>query len=325
MSTGPIPYRLRFRFRVLKPLTIEQSKHQFAIGPHAAELSSRDETVPISKSEWLIINVRGLASLEEATELARRLKIATEISSVASREGIDTGTDLPTSGIGAGIKKEMLDEHGVDVRNNIHGLDIFPDLDNVRFINFAGKASITKAPDPFLSDIGRFVEDSSTLSPPLANVVLLLNFALMRTEPVAQIVFAVSAVEMLGQNLEWSASQKRLLADLAVKAHESAIGSVEEREEVAAAIRSSLHRLSLRQGVMRLLDTLGLPLRTQWDQLYAERSKLVHGAEPQAGADYSSLAFRTVSLCGRILLTAIAQEVPAAAKHVDTFYPLEQT
>jgi hypothetical protein len=31
---------------------------------------------------------------------------------------------------------------------------------------------------------------------------------------------------------------------------------------------------------------------------------------------------RTVNLCGQILLTRVAQEVPAIKKHVDTFYPL---
>ena len=93
------------------------------------------------------------------------------------------------------------------------------------------------------------------------------------------------------------------------------------RQEVADAIRKSLHRLTLRQGVFRLLDRLGLVhLKKPWDDLYAERSTLVHGLAPQPGADYSTLAHRTVSLCGQVLLKAVAAEIPMADRHSTRLY-----
>jgi hypothetical protein len=77
----------------------------------------------------------------------------------------------------------------------------------------------------------------------------------------------------------------------------------------------------LRQGVFRLLDRLGLQhLKKSWDDLYAERSTLVHGLAPQPGADYGDLAHRTVSLCGQILLKAAAAEIPQADRHVTRMY-----
>ena len=97
--------------------------------------------------------------------------------------------------------------------------------------------------------------------------------------------------------------------------------SAVDREEVADAIRKSLHRLTLRQGVFRLLDRLALAhLKRRWDDLYAERSTLVHGLAPKPGGDYGDLAFRTISLCGQILLTAVAAEIPLADRHVARFY-----
>jgi len=132
----------------------------------------------------------------------------------------------------------------------------------------------------------------------------------MQREPVAQIVFAVSAVEMLGQDEAWSENQKRLLETLSIDAREANIGSIEERTEVALALTKSIHRLSLRQGVLRLLDRLGLShLKKEWDSLYGERSALVHGLAPRPGVEYSTLAYRTVSLCGQILTKAIATEI----------------
>jgi hypothetical protein len=155
------------------------------------------------------------------------------------------------------------------------------------------------------------------------DVVLLLNYALMRPEPVARIVFAVSAVETLGQREKWTAAQSCLIGELASAARSSAAGSADERAEVADAIERGLHGLSLRQGVRRLLESLELAsLKKPWDALYKERSALVHGLAPRPGADYHSLAERTVNSCGCILLKYVAREVPSADAHVDGCYPL---
>lgn len=96
-----------------------------------------------------------------------------------------------------------------------------------------------------------------------------MNYALTRPDPVAMIVFAVSAVEMLGRDETWSIEQRTML-DAAAKAVENAsIGTEGERAEVAEAIRRDTYKLSLRQGVLRLLSTLGLNhLKKKWDAPY---------------------------------------------------------
>jgi hypothetical protein len=150
-----------------------------------------------------------------------------------------------------------------------------------------------------------------------------MNYALTRSDPVAMIVFAVSAVEMLGQEEQWSEAQIQLLAQLADAAEKCSSNSIDERREVAEAIRRNFHKLSLRQGVIRLLVSLNLNLlKKKWDELYNERSTLVHGLAPRPGIDYGDLASRTMGLCGRILLTAVAREVEGADKHLDKFYPV---
>ncbi len=126
-------------------------------------------------------------------------------------------------------------------------------------------------------------------------------------------------MESLGQDEGWSQDQKLLLRELAAAAEQSATDTDAERHEVADA--KSLHRLTLRQGVFRVLARLGLQhLKKAWDDLYAERSTLVHGLAPQPGADYGDLAHRTVSLCGQVLLKAAATEIPQADRHVVRMY-----
>lgn len=322
---APVTYRARLRFRVQKKLNIDDAKRLLTVAGREVVLSGAEGTKPIKELEWLVLNARGFSSAEDARDFGYKLRVALEVSSVANRLGVDPGRGLPTSAVGQSVRQVAEEQFGVTLRNNVHGLDVFPDDPNSRIISFEGRGTVLAGADGFLADVGELHATAATMSQRATDVVLLLNFALMRTEAVAQIVFAVSAVEMLGQDETWSRDQKRLLRDLAQAARQSSVGSEEERCEVAEAIAKSLHRLTLRQGVFRLLDRLGLAhLKKPWDALYSERSSLVHGLAPQPGADHSDLAHRTLNLCGHILLKAVAAELPAADKHAEKMYPVQR-
>jgi hypothetical protein len=76
-----------------------------------------------------------------------------------------------------------------------------------------------------------------------------------------------------------------------------------ERQEVAHAIRRGIHRIGLRQGVMRVLDSIGLKhLRPEWDRIYTHRSGLFHGTLKFRKDQIDQLALDTETLCGRIVL-----------------------
>jgi hypothetical protein len=317
----PPRYRARLRFRVLKKLDIDAREHRFPVAGREAILEPGMPDRAIRDSEWLIINARDFSTEEEARQFARRLRAALEISAVATRLGIDAGRrDLPTSGLGEAYRRRIKEQTGMSVRDNIHGIDVFVDDPSIGFFNIQGTGTVRANPELFLRDLDALHGAAVGLSPRAHDILLLLNSALMQPDPVAQIVFAFSAVEMLGQEETWSANQKSLLEQMAVAAESASTGSPDERHEVAEAIRK-LHRLTLRQGVVRMLDHLRLShLKGDWDRLYSERSTLVHGLAPQPGADYGDLARRTMSLCGRILLKRIASEVPLANQHVETYY-----
>jgi hypothetical protein len=114
--------------------------------------------------------------------------------------------------------KDALAQEGAHVRDNIHGLDVLPDHPNTRIFTMSATGIVRAVPDPFLSDLDEIVRAAVTPSQRVAAVILLLNYALLRPEPVAQIVFAVSAVESLGQGESWSKDQKALLSEIAAAA-----------------------------------------------------------------------------------------------------------
>lgn len=316
-------FRVRFRFRVQKKLSLEQTKRRLTVAGREVILSPQMPDTNIADSEWLVMNARGFESVHDAEEFAQKLKASTEFSSAITRLGTNAGVDKPTSGFGKVVKDKFREEHGVLLRDNVHGIDVFPDDPNTRIAIISATGTVRSAPDPFLSDIDELYGLVDNASPRARDIILLMNYALTRTDPVAMIVIAVSAVEMLGQHEKWSAAQVQLIADTADAAEKSSTGTAQERGEVAEAIRRGIQKLSLRQGVLRLLKSLELGhLKRKWDDLYSERSTLVHGLAPQPGVDYGDLGFRTMSLCGRILLTEVAREVSGANKHLEKFYPV---
>lgn len=311
-------YRARFRFRVAKRLNLADTKYPFMVAGCEALLQAPSEGISIQDSEWLVINTRGFADETDARMFGQNLQMALHLASAVTRLGLDPGQDRPTSGLGQHVKQQIADKTGAKVRDNVHGLDVFVDDPNVTIFDFQATGTVRAGPNPFLVHAAELHGAVEGITDEARDIVLLLNFALMRPEPVAQIIFCISAVEMLGLEEQWTAAQKVLLKQLASSVQEMAIGSDLERIEVADAIQRALHRISLRQG----LDRLNLShLRKSWDAIYGERSKLVHGLAPVPGARYDDLAGATVNLCGQILLTRVAQEIPAIKRHVDTFYP----
>lgn len=316
-------YRARIRFRVAKNLNVTDSKYPFTVAGREALLQAPTEESSIQDSDWLVINTRGFADDADARSYGQNLQMALHLASAVTRLGVDPGLDLPTSGLAKRIKLHLAEATGAMVRDNVHGLDVFVDDPSVTIFSFQGTGVVRANPDLFLMHTAELHDSVSGMTEEARDIVLLLNFALMRPEPVAQIIFSISAVEMLGQEEQWSNDQKTMLKQLAGAVQGMTLGSTVERGEVADAIQRAVHRISLRQGVFRLLDRLNLShLRKSWDSIYGERSKLVHGLAPMPGARYDDLAGRTLNLCGQILLTRVAQEVPKIKKHLDMFYPL---
>lgn len=302
-------------------MNLPDAQHHLEIAGREVRLSAVNGEALIKDSDWLVMNVVGLPTYEEAKEFGLRLKASVELAAAATRLGADVGRDLATASLAQSVKDHVFRETGAIVRDNVHGLDVFEDDPNVAFLSVSGTGTVMAKADRFLALATEIHGSAVGLSQRAQDVLLLLNFALMRSDAVAQIVFAFSAVEALGQEESWTPAQQEVLGALATAARGSSTASEDEREEIAQAIEKGLYRLSLRQGVMRLLERLGLSqLRSEWDRLYSQRSTLVHGVAPYPGATYDELAYRAMNLCGLILLRAAAREIPELDRHVEMYY-----
>ena len=91
----------------------------------------------------------------------------------------------------------------------------------------------------------------------------------------------------------------------------------DELNEIADALQR-MHRISLRQGVFRLLKENGLEdYRSCWDDVYGKRSGLFHGTLVLDRHETNRLATDTVKLCVTIVLTILRNRgvaLPSIAK-----------
>ena len=92
-------------------------------------------------------------------------------------------------------------------------------------------------------------------------------------------------------------------------------------DEKGRATMASLARLTCE--VYLLVDPAAGKPRDRFNNLVAlnaagERDLQERGLDD---AEYVKLAHRVMTLCGRIVLTAVAREIPNANALVDTFYP----
>src|SRR4051812_17744570 len=123
-------FRARYRFRLGKKLNLSTKKHQLTLGIHSAELSPQEADKDIRDTDWLVINARGIRTKKTASHLARRIKGASELAALCARVGIDSGVDRPTAGIGASVREQARTQ-GTEIRDNVHGIDVFRDQGNV--------------------------------------------------------------------------------------------------------------------------------------------------------------------------------------------------
>jgi hypothetical protein len=135
-------FRVRFRFWVQKKLDLKETECRLTVAGREILLSAQMPDVSIADSEWLVMNVRGIESETAASDFARRLKASSELSSAVARLGINSGVDMPTSGFGQIVRDDLKAKHGIVLRDNVHGIDVFADDPNIRIGQFSATGTV---------------------------------------------------------------------------------------------------------------------------------------------------------------------------------------
>jgi hypothetical protein len=242
---------------------------------------SQENGQQLADAKWVLLKARGFAGEKEANDFGAQLGTIIELAGVCCRLGVDVGgQDRPMLSMNEAFARSLgLLESNERLYPNVHGLAVLPDDDSVRFPVVKAEGRSHFDPVWFEGALTELAAGQQQVQlSAAAQGVRVLNLALINPQPLAQVVLAISAVEALGQDETWTEVQTALLADLAAQVEAGPSGQDVERKEVVAALRRGMHRVGLRQGVMRVLDGLGLRhMGKEWDRVYALRSDLFHG------------------------------------------------
>lgn len=309
-------FKVRLRVLMGKSLTSDQTVLRVAVDGQNVEIKSQKVDEPLRHAKWVLFISGGFTSEPAARLFGERLKSIVSIAGVCTRNGIDVGEDRATSQMSQDWAREVgLIGQDDRMHPNVHGLLIHPDDGLSRFLNIHGSGVVTSDPVSFLGaieELGRAVPLPSVTA---SAAVRILNLALKSAEPLTQVVLAISVVEALGQDEKWTENQKEMLSGLARSAEKDE--SVEGKE-VADAVRRGMHRIGLRQGVLRVLSRLGLEdLKKDWDRLYKDRSGVFHGTQQLAEHEMHDLAQSALTLCGRIVVALLRRDgvtIPTVTK-----------
>lgn len=315
-------YGARLRFRSTKGLSSDATSISFEFHDFTAELLAAPDGKTLRDSSWFILRIRNFPSHGAAKEVGGKLRTALQLASIRRFWGVDVGEDKVTSALFRGITDELA-EDGQFVRSNVHGLDIYEDRPGTSWFWMEGRGSVSVQPEGLIDEVSRLFGSVPPVEPDGFDAVRLLNEALISQEAAAQLVLAIAAVEHLAQGEQWTDTQRAALERLAVATEADPILTPDERFEVAEMLRKSLHRMSVRQSQRRLLLELGLgDLWKSWDDLYGRRSAILHGLTYSSNATRSTMVHPALSLCGRIVLTAMARHIQGAADNLDVVMPL---
>lgn len=302
-------FQARLRVYMQTPFVTVEPMLTTVIDGKRVEIVSADGELPLSRSHWVVFRCGGFATQEDAQEFGEKLRIILRTASICCMWGIDLGREIydPRPSLFYNRPRPLGDPLN-KIHQDVHGLLIVEDIPDLTFVYLEGRRSLQAPPGELLSAINDLSNVDPKLSPDTLNGLRLINQALINTQPLAQLVLAISAVEALGQDQKWTKGQRRLLTNLSESVRADDSLSEDERLEVVAMLDRS-HRIGLRQGVKRVLARLGLSdLIGEWDRIYGVRSGIFHGTGRADAIDVSKTAFEATRLCGRIILALAARD-----------------
>jgi hypothetical protein len=323
-SSGSQTYLFRLQFRLGKRLTDTDPSVEMTIGGRVLKLRPKVDAGALKDSDELVILGEGFPDADSAQEFGVRLQRALALVAARRHLGTDIGHD-PASRFqfGAAIT-DAAAAQGITIHSATDGLMVYPDDGSVLLMGMKMTAVVSTPVQPIISDLEALIDRAGKIEGVELDATLLLNAALMNSEPLAQLALSVAAVEMLAGRQKWSTAQLGALARLheLAKNLEGLTGS--EYDEVLKA-SEGLRNFGVNESCRRLIRELGRDdLLPEWKRLYSARSQIFHGARYPTRQQIAEAAQLSKALAARIILAAAERFVPSATNGVEENYPIPE-
>ena len=323
-SSGSQTYLFRLQFRLGKRLTDTDSSIEMTIGGQVLKLMPKVGAGALKDSDELLIVGKGFPDAGSAHDFGVRLQRALALVAARRHLGADIGHD-PASRLqfGASVTNAATAQ-GITIHSASDGLMVYPDDGSVLLLGANITAFVSTPLQPIISDLEALIDRVGRIEGVELEATLLLNAALMNSEPLAQLALSVAAVEMLAGRQKWSTAQLGALTRLHEFAKNLEGLDRSEHEEVLKA-SEGLRNFGVNESCRRLIRELGRDdLLPEWKRLYSARSQIFHGARYPARHQIAEAANLSKALAARIILAAAERLVPSATNGVEENYPIPE-
>jgi hypothetical protein len=309
-------FRLRFNFPESYRIDSDADKLELLVLPPKERiiLSSGAIGKPIKDYAHVAVIGSLYISEDEAKAAAEKSKRAFLYWAIEQRLGIDFGDGKQRSAV-TNIGLAMLQkQYGFPCRNDIHGIDVYEHVENLRFVSVNAKVIAGKNPSNLIGAFQREYQNSRQLTEKqlLASEIYTTSFFDISAR--SRFITLVTAVEALLEPVKHSDDVEALVEDFKVRAQKlevdggvknSIVGSLErlKYQSISQAGRLLTHRL--------LPDELfdGQTSADFFSRSYDLRSRLLHeGAIKEKEVDILRLANVMEAFVNKLLLAALNSE-----------------
>ncbi len=310
-------YNFRVRFNLANGLRINSDESKIELGNHPSGVTlflvSGQTGVPIKECPRVAVTGKGFDTIEEAQLAAENCKRTLLYWAVKFRHGIDLGDGRQRSlATNAGLAL-LEQEHGCPFRNDIHGIDVYKHIENLKFIHVDMQAVAQKNPDHLIEAFKQEKSLDRKLSEKQALACEIYSSSWFDVSFRSRFITLVTAIEALVTQEEHPAEVGKF-----VKSAKSELKSLPIQDDVKVSINGSLERLrfqSISQAgkllVQRLLPDAqyqGMSACDYFTKCYGLRSQILHNGVADGNEDMLQLANATEEFVANLLLASLGSE-----------------
>ncbi|HEY9268202.1 MAG TPA: hypothetical protein VIO39_01965 [Methylotenera sp.] len=307
-------FNFRFRFNLPNGFRIDSDDEKIELIRLNSEikltLASGQTGVSIKECPRAVVTGNGFSTFEEAQVIAEKVKQILLVWSVKYRHGIDLGDGRQRNSFTKAGLAFLEMEHGCPIKNDIHGIDVFEHVENLKFIHVDMQAAMQKHPESLVKIFHDEINVERSITPKQELACELYASSWFDVSYRSRFITLVTAIEALieqhehtSEVTEWVRSAKNSLTLLSLP------------DEVTASVRGSLERLRYqsislagRELVKCLLPSTqfqGMDAEKFFKKCYTLRSEILHNGAPPQDIDMLQAANEAEEFVAKLLLSSL--------------------
>jgi|WetSurMetagenome_2_1015567.scaffolds.fasta_scaffold36885_5 hypothetical protein len=305
-------YRLRFFVHAKGVITHPEKRYDLKLPNGTKALLSTLDAESIGEGKELVISGGGFKTEESACSIGKVVKDSVLMTGVKLRIGVDTGKEKTSGWVNPTIKNEVLNNHGVRIINDVHGLSVYSEEYPVKIFSTSGPTIFCPSnAEKFSSELCNYF--SATLSDKQRLALELYGASHYEKSDRARFLTLILCAEALLEPSARSDKERELIDSLVNFIKDADIGN-EERQSILGSLMW-LYKQSISQSLRKMAEEhLGgktydkLPAAKFITVCYEARSTLVHtGGVNESQVNIGVLAAQLNIYLSDLLLSLVAK------------------